>query len=72
MQLASMADIRSATAEIRRERKKKKKKKKKKRQDENIIVCPIPQGDHNKRQFTTFQIKLHLINRSLVPTTLHL
>jgi len=43
----SMADIQSATAEIRRgkkeERKKKKKKKKKKKpQDENIMVCPIP------------------------------
>jgi len=37
----SMADIQSATAEIRR-------RKKKKPQDENIIVCPIPYGDHNK------------------------
>jgi len=36
---ASMADIHSATAEIRRG---KKKKKKNKRQDENIMVCPIP------------------------------
>jgi len=37
---ASMADIHSATAEIRRG--KKKKKEKNKRQDENIMVCPIP------------------------------
>jgi len=33
-----MADIQSATAEIRRG----KKKKKKKAQDENIMVCHIP------------------------------
>jgi len=38
-----MADIQSATAEIRRGKKKKKKKKKKnKPQHENIMVCPIP------------------------------
>jgi len=44
-----MADIQSVTAEIRRgkQKKKKKKKKKKKPQNENITVCPIPQGDHN-------------------------
>jgi len=41
-----MVDIQSATAEIRRG----KKKKKKKPQDENIMVCPIPQGDHNNQQ----------------------
>jgi len=35
-----MADIHSATAEIRRG-KKKERKKKKKPQDENIMVCPI-------------------------------
>jgi len=43
---ARMADVQSATAEIRREkkkeRKKKKKKKKKKRpQGKNIVACPI-------------------------------
>jgi len=46
----SMADIQSAAAEIRRgikKRKKKKKKKKNKPQHENIMVCPIPYGDHN-------------------------
>jgi len=32
------------TAEIRRG---KKERRKKKPQDENIMVCPIPQGDHN-------------------------
>jgi len=37
---ASIADIHSATAEIRRE--KKEERKKKKPQDENIMVCPIP------------------------------
>jgi len=42
---ASMADIHSATAEISLG--KKERKKKNKRQDENIMVCPIPYGDHN-------------------------
>jgi len=41
-----MADIQSATAEIRRG--KKKKKRKKKPRDENIMVRHIPYGDHNK------------------------
>jgi len=36
-----MADIQSATAEIRRG-KKEKERKKEKPQDENILVCPIP------------------------------
>jgi len=44
-----MADIHIAMAEIRR-RKKIEGKKKNKRQDENIMVCPIPQGDHKKPQ----------------------
>jgi len=35
-----MVNIQSPTAEIRRGKKKKK-------QDENIMVCPITQGDHN-------------------------
>jgi len=45
----SMVDIQSPTAEIRRGKKRKKKKKKKKKnkpQHENIMVCPITQGDH--------------------------
>jgi len=38
-----MADIQSATAEIRRGKKiEERRKKKNKRQDENIMVCPIP------------------------------
>jgi len=38
-----MADIHSATAEIRRGKKKKERRKKKKKpQDENIMICPIP------------------------------
>jgi len=37
-----MADIHSATAEIRRGKKIERKKKKNKRQNENIMVCPIP------------------------------
>jgi len=38
----SIADIQSATAEIRRGEKKKEKRKKKKPQGKNIMVCPIP------------------------------
>jgi len=41
----SIVDIQSLTAEIRRGNKKRRRRKK---QDENIMVCPIPQGDHNK------------------------
>jgi len=44
-----MADIQSATAEIRRI-KKEERKKKKKPQDENILVCPIQYGNHKKRK----------------------
>ena len=44
---ASMADIHSATAEIRRGKKKEESRGKKKPQGKNIMVCPIPQGDHN-------------------------
>ena len=43
----SMADIQSVPAEIRWG--KKKKKKKNKLQHENIMVCPIPQGDHKNQ-----------------------
>jgi len=41
-----MVDIQSPTAEIRRGKKERRRRKKK--QDENIMVCPITQGDHNK------------------------
>jgi len=37
-----MADIQSATAEIRRGKKKEERRKKKKPQSKNIMVCPIP------------------------------
>jgi len=50
----SMVDIQSPTAEIRQG----KKERKKKPQDENIMVCPITQGDHNKKRhkhFVTFK-----------------
>ena len=43
----SMADIQSATAEIRGG-KKKERGKNKKQQGKNIMVCPIPQGNHKK------------------------
>jgi len=47
----SMVDIQSTTAEIRRG--KKKEERKKKPQDDNIMVCPFPQGDHKEQ--TTVQ-----------------
>jgi len=40
-----MADIQSATVEIRRG--KKEEERGKKPQDENIMACPIPHGGHN-------------------------
>jgi len=45
-----MADIQSPTAEIRRGKKvtKKERRIKKKPQSKNIMLCPIPYGDHNK------------------------
>jgi len=43
---ASMADLQSVTAEIMRGKKEERKKKKNKRQDENIMVFPVPYGDH--------------------------
>ena len=36
------------TSNLRRLRLGEERKKKNKRQDENIMVCPIPQGDRNK------------------------
>jgi len=36
-----MADIQSATAEIRRGKKRRKKERKKKQQGKNIMACPI-------------------------------
>jgi len=41
-----MVDIESPTGEIRRGKKKEEEERKK--QDENIMVCPITQGDHKK------------------------
>ena len=52
----SMADIQSAAAEIRRG--KKEEKRYNKRQDENIMLCPIPQGDHKKCKSTTAETKM--------------
>jgi len=46
-----MADIQSATAEIREE----KRRKKKKPQGKNIMVCHIPYGHHNDRQSSLFK-----------------
>jgi len=46
-----MADIQSAAAEIKR---RKKRRKKNKRQEENIMVCPIPLGDHKNNIITHF------------------
>jgi len=46
-----MVEIQSAAAEIRRGNKKEEEDKinRKKLQGKNIMVCPITQGDHNKR-----------------------
>jgi len=49
-----MVGIQSATAEIRRG---KKDRKRKKPQDENIMVCPIPEGDHNNTATGTMQLQ---------------
>jgi len=43
-----MVDIQSPTAEIRRGKKKIEEDRRKKLQDENIMVCPITEGDHNE------------------------
>jgi len=57
----SMVNIQFPTAEIRRGKKRRRKKKKKeerrKKQDENIMVCPITYGDHNKK--FTLVLDLH-------------
>jgi len=43
----SMADIQSATAEIRRG----KKEEERNHRMKNIMVCPIPQGDNKKDKY---------------------
>jgi len=43
-----MVDIQSPTAEIRRGKIEERRRRKKKSQDENIMVCPITQGDHKQ------------------------
>jgi len=43
-----MADIQSATTEIRRG---KEEERKKKQQGKYIMVCPIPKGAHKKEMF---------------------
>jgi len=43
-----MADIQSATAEIRRGKKKKERRRRKKPQGKNIMACPITLGGHNQ------------------------
>jgi len=42
----SMADIQSATARLGKEKEERRRRKMKKPRDENIMVCPIPWGDH--------------------------
>ena len=53
----SMVNIQSPTAEIRRGKKRKKKKKK---QDENIMVCPITQGDYNRDIIFSYRL-IHIL-----------
>jgi len=43
-----MADIHYATAEIRRGKKKERRRRTNDRM--KILVCPVPQGDHNQDQ----------------------
>jgi len=57
----SMADIQSAAAEIRRGKKRKKETKKNKPQHENIMVCPIPQGDHKKGHSPTLLYNIEFL-----------
>ena len=45
----SIVDIQSTAAEIRRGKKEEEERRRKKSQGKNIMVCPITQGDHNKR-----------------------
>jgi len=59
-----MADIQSATVEIRRG--KKDRKKKKKPQAKNIIDCPIPWGSHDRMD--TASNNLGFIPRSYLQT----
>jgi len=55
----SMVDIQSPTAEIRRGKKEEEEEAdRKKLQDENIMVCPITQGDHKNNEETN-KIKTH-------------
>jgi len=61
----SMVDIQSPTAEIRQGKKKIRRKK----QDENIMVCPIPYGDHKN---TTFTLNLHEFLRTMYKYMLNL
>jgi len=58
----SIADIQSPTAEISRGKKERKKKKERRRKKEettgskNIMVCPIPYGDHNELQVINTEV----------------
>jgi len=61
----SMVNIQSPTAEIRRGKKKKEEeRRRKKKQDENIMVCPITQGDHKNSSIVklTWIAKFKLMN----------
>jgi len=51
-----MVNIQCAAADIRRG--KKKIDRRKKPQDENIMLSPIPQGDHNKTVLSFYRIVL--------------
>jgi len=57
-----MVNIQFPTAEIRRGKKRKKKKK----QDENIMVCPITLGDHNKNPLLAVLVTLFLCASDVV------
>jgi len=54
----SMADIQSATAEIRRGKKERKKERKKKPQGKNIMSASATQGGHNQCVSKEFRLQI--------------
>ena len=55
----SMVDIQSPTAEIRRGKKEEEEEEEeRKKQDENIMVCPITQGDHNHQSEVVYELSI--------------
>ena len=68
-----MADIQSATAEIRRGKKKKKEeeRRKKKPQDENIMSASATQGGHNEGSHSFTDLHPHVYPQVHEPSCLY-